>query len=245
MLEKKGVAYWWDGPVEDFLTPDQQAGGRKWRKGTDTIDVWFDSGSSWTMLREIENPSGEAVSTVRPADVCLEGSDQHRGWFQSLLLTAMGSTPLGNIPKAPYRNLITHGFVLDEEGKKMSKSIGNTLSPAIVISGGKVVHSSKYFLIFSMAKVPFVKGLEERAGLWCRCSSTVGSKCRIRNRCSCGTENPCASRRILAQAKKFGSVHLGQFGRCQTHRSNRGNSQRSNESRKLPSQFLVGLQFLQ
>lgn len=91
------------------------------------------------------------------ADVCLEGSDQHRGWFQSLLLTSLGadeqagsaSTKSGegkvaerNV-KAPYGTLITHGMVLDQKGKKMSKSLGNIISPMVVIHGGKVsIHTS-------------------------------------------------------------------------------------------------------
>lgn len=75
------------------------------------------------------------------ADVCLEGSDQHRGWFQSQLLTKVGSHSFNpsnfSYPSSPYRDLITHGMVLDESGKKMSKSLGNIVSPMTVIHGGK------------------------------------------------------------------------------------------------------------
>lgn len=131
----------------------------EWKKGMDTMDVWFDSGSSWSMLEERE-------SEGRPrADVCLEGSDQHRGWFQSLLLTSLGadeqagsaSTKGGegkaavrNV-KAPYGTLITHGMVLDQKGKKMSKSLGNIISPMMVIYGGKVC--------FDALSPPFFLGL--------------------------------------------------------------------------------------
>ncbi len=136
ILDKKGVAYWWTGDVTEFLSngirnSDQVA---EWVKGTDTIDVWFDSGTSWTMLPGFGGDEGH----VTPADACLEGSDQHRGWFQSMLLTAVASRPEGAAFKAPFRNLITHGFVLDEQGRKMSKSIGNILSPSVIVSGGKV-----------------------------------------------------------------------------------------------------------
>ncbi len=95
----------------------------KFRKETDIMDVWFDSGSShravltqWPDLRW-------------PADMYLEGSDQHRGWFQSSLLTAVATTG-----KAPYRSVLTHGFIVDEQGRKMSKSIGNVVAPDKVIN---------------------------------------------------------------------------------------------------------------
>jgi isoleucyl-tRNA synthetase len=105
-LERHGIDYWWTGPDEAFDGV----------RGTDTLDVWFDSGSSWTL-----GP---------PADVYLEGSDQHRGWFQSSLLTHVGTAMA---PKAPYKHLLTHGFINDESGKKMSKSDGNGLSPVDMV----------------------------------------------------------------------------------------------------------------
>ncbi|KAF9239290.1 tRNA synthetases class I-domain-containing protein [Melanogaster broomeanus] len=132
VLEQKGVSHWWDGPVTEFLTPELIAeyGEGEWKKGTDTMDVWFDSGTSWSMLAEIE-------SRKHRADICLEGSDQHRGWFQSQLLTAISaSAEDGKKPASPYGTLITHGMVLDEAGKKMSKSLGNVVSPLTVIHGG-------------------------------------------------------------------------------------------------------------
>lgn len=136
VLDKKGVSHWFDGPVEDFVAPYLQATGHKFTKGSDTIDVWFDSGTSWTMVRDLWNDMPNEAQTDYLADVCLEGSDQHRGWFQSLLLTAVASdTTKGRMP---YKHLITHGFVLDGEGKKMSKSLGNVISPVTIINGGKV-----------------------------------------------------------------------------------------------------------
>lgn len=100
------------------------------------MDVWFDSGSSWSMFEHM--PEAKADGREHLADVCLEGSDQHRGWFQSQLLTAIGSTAAGDETRSPYGALITHGMVLDEKGRKMSKSDGNIVSPVVVVQGGKV-----------------------------------------------------------------------------------------------------------
>jgi isoleucyl-tRNA synthetase len=141
ILEKKGVSHWWTGPVEEFLPTYLKDSGRRFTKGADTIDVWFDSGSSWTMLEALYGGSGSGPSIpnqVPAADVCFEGSDQHRGWFQSLLLTAVGTTNDGQKSAAPFKNLITHGFILDEDGRKMSKSLGNIISPTTIIDGGEV-----------------------------------------------------------------------------------------------------------
>ncbi|KAJ3799765.1 tRNA synthetases class I-domain-containing protein [Lentinula aff. detonsa] len=145
VLEKKGVKHWWEGPVEDFLPPEVKANNAgEWQKSTDTMDVWFDSGTSWSML---DPPSPSEGKSFR-AEVCLEGSDQHRGWFQSQLLTAVGSASemTTNVSEAitgpnenfrsPYGTLITHGMVLDEKGKKMSKSLGNIVSPLTIVLGG-------------------------------------------------------------------------------------------------------------
>lgn len=89
------------------------------------MDVWFDSGTSWSGV--LKNRGGLSY----PADVYLEGSDQHRGWFQSSLLTSVASQG-----KAPFKTVLTHGFVLDEKGLKMSKSLGNVIDPLTVIEGG-------------------------------------------------------------------------------------------------------------
>lgn len=106
-----------------WVTPAQQVRG-KWTRCQETLDVWFDSGCSWTTLEE----QGEAVV----ADLYLEGSDQHRGWFQSSLLTSVATRNL-----APYRTVLTHGFVLDNKGRKMSKSIGNVMDPLLIVRGRK------------------------------------------------------------------------------------------------------------
>lgn len=97
----------------------------KWQKGTDTMDVWFDSGSSWAGVASARQ------ELQYPADLYLEGSDQHRGWFQSSLLTSVAVNDV-----APYKAVLTHGFVLDEKGFKMSKSLGNVIDPMDVIEGG-------------------------------------------------------------------------------------------------------------
>lgn len=150
ILEAKGVAYWWDGSADEFV-PDAlrcELGGGEgvWRKGTDTMDVWFDSGSSWSLLRAAGVRSASAGYAGRCfADVCVEGSDQHRGWFQSLLLTATATSDPSRDAVRPYGTLVTHGMVLDQEGKKMSKSVGNVISPLTVIQGGKVGRTHSEF----------------------------------------------------------------------------------------------------
>ncbi len=126
LILEHGADIWWELDESKLLPKDYSNEANKWVKGTDTMDVWFDSGSSWSgVLRKQENLS-------YPADLYLEGSDQHRGWFQSSLLT---STAVNG--KAPYKKVLTHGFALDEQGRKMSKSVGNVIDPEIIISGGK------------------------------------------------------------------------------------------------------------
>src|SRR6185503_1112452 len=90
----------------------------KYRKLTDTVDVWFDSGTThFTVLRHLDGQK-------YPANIYLEGSDQHRGWFQSSLLTGCAMDG-----RAPYDSLLTHGFTVDGQGRKMSKSLGNVIAP--------------------------------------------------------------------------------------------------------------------
>lgn len=130
--------YWWTGEAAEFVEPAERARaeeqGLKWRKGTDTMDVWFDSGSSWMLLRDEWRVRAQAPY----ADLYLEGTDQHRGWFQSSLLTSVAaSSASSDAAVAPYKMVMTHGMVLDERGRKMSKSLGNVISPLGVIHGGK------------------------------------------------------------------------------------------------------------
>ncbi len=181
LIAEHGSDVWWERNEAGLLPPAWADQADQWRKGTDTMDVWFDSGSSWAGVlgglkaatesggtsagpaagdgalgagaaaagadgeaavaasaaaASVGGPAG-AVSAGDtplnfPADLYLEGSDQHRGWFQSSLLTAVAVTG-----GAPYQRVLTHGFVLDEKGRKMSKSLGNVVDPAVLVEGGK------------------------------------------------------------------------------------------------------------
>jgi len=136
-MERKNLD-WWTSPIEDFVPPwlleEGKTAAETWEKGRDTMDVWFDSGTSWSMLSEMGVGHGAQSGRKFDADLCLEGSDQHRGWFQSQLLTAVASSDEKE-PISPYGGLITHGMVLDEKGKKMSKSLGNIVSPMTILRG--------------------------------------------------------------------------------------------------------------
>ena len=121
-----GSDVWWTMDEAELLPPAYAPEAERWRKGADTMDVWFDSGSSWAAVA-----AGREELTY-PAHLYLEGSDQHRGWFQSSLLTSVAVHG-----HAPYRCVLTHGFTLDEQGRKMSKSLGNVVDPTVVIAGGK------------------------------------------------------------------------------------------------------------
>jgi isoleucyl-tRNA synthetase len=125
IVREKGTDAWWEMSTVDLLPDEHKAKAASLTKGTDTMDVWFDSGSSW-------NGVVKARGLNYPADLYLEGSDQHRGWFQSSLLTSVAANGA-----APYKTILTHGFVLDEKGYKMSKSLGNVVDPRLVIEGGK------------------------------------------------------------------------------------------------------------
>ena len=133
VFDVHGADAWYERPVEEFL-PDGMActacGGTAFERESNILDVWFDSGSSH-----------EAVLPFRkdhrwPADIYLEGSDQHRGWFHSSLLVGVGTRG-----RAPFDQVLTHGFVMDEQGRKMSKSLGNTVAPQDIVkqSGAEVL----------------------------------------------------------------------------------------------------------
>jgi isoleucyl-tRNA synthetase len=126
VFEKYGADAWYERPTEQFIPEGltcPQCGGTTFEKEMNILDVWFDSGSSH-----------EAVLSVRPeltwpADIYLEGSDQHRGWFQSSLLVGLGTRG-----RPPFRLVVTNGFVIDLEGRKMSKSRGDAIEPEAVIA---------------------------------------------------------------------------------------------------------------
>ena len=128
VFAEKGSDAWWELDVAALLPEGQQHLADSYTKGTDTMDVWFDSGTSWAGVAQAR--SNEVGGLRYPCDVYLEGSDQHRGWFQSSLLTSVASQG-----QAPYKTVLTHGFVLDEKGYKMSKSLGNVVDPRLVIEG--------------------------------------------------------------------------------------------------------------
>ena len=142
VFDTYGADAWYERPTEDFIPAGltcPSCGGTAFEREMNILDVWFDSGSSH-----------EAVLSVRPeltwpADIYLEGSDQHRGWFQSSLLVGLGTRG-----RPPFREVLTHGFIVAEDGKKMSKSLGNSIEPQDVIkqSGADIlrlwVSSSDY-----------------------------------------------------------------------------------------------------
>jgi isoleucyl-tRNA synthetase len=123
-VKESGVDAWSDARAQDYLGPDYNAAD--FERITDILDVWFDSGCTHAFVLE----SGKWPALVRhdgsthSADLYLEGSDQHRGWFQSSLLESCGTRG-----QAPYKAVLTHGFTMDAKGFKMSKSLGNTISP--------------------------------------------------------------------------------------------------------------------
>jgi isoleucyl-tRNA synthetase len=133
VFEKYGADAWYERPIEEFIPPGLtclKCGNTTFEREMNILDVWFDSGSSH-----------EAVLSVRPeltwpADTYLEGNDQHRGWFQSSLLVGLGTRG-----RPPFKDVVTHGFIVAEDGKKMSKSLGNSIEPEDVIkqSGADII----------------------------------------------------------------------------------------------------------
>jgi isoleucyl-tRNA synthetase len=125
VFDEYGADAWYERPIEEFIPEGltcPSCGGSTFERERDILDVWFDSGSSH-----------EAVLPFRPelrwpADMYLEGSDQHRGWFQSSLLVGLGTRG-----RPPFREVLTHGFLIDVDGRKMSKSVGNVIAPQTVI----------------------------------------------------------------------------------------------------------------
>ena len=118
-VEEKGIDAWFELETTDLLSAED---AENYVKVTDTLDVWFDSGVTHAAVLD------ERDGLRSPADLYLEGSDQHRGWFQSSLLTSVAAKA-----EAPYKTALTHGFTVDAQGRKMSKSIGNTVSPIEVM----------------------------------------------------------------------------------------------------------------
>lgn len=127
LVEQHGSDIWFMKEAEDILPAGyrcKKCGQSRFTKEKDILDVWFDSGVSHAAVVESDK------RLAWPSDMYLEGSDQHRGWFQSSLLASVGTRG-----RAPYRTVLTHGFVVDGSGKKMSKSIGNVIAPQEIIKG--------------------------------------------------------------------------------------------------------------
>ena len=123
-VEKYGADFWFDSLPEELLPEGTvcQCGGKEFSREDDILDVWFDSGVSHVAVIEKNSELNW------PADLYLEGSDQHRGWFHSSLLESIGTRG-----KEPYKSVLTHGYVVDGKGKKMSKSAGNVIAPQKII----------------------------------------------------------------------------------------------------------------
>ncbi|MDR1777108.1 MAG: isoleucine--tRNA ligase [Desulfovibrio sp.] len=120
-MHPTGCDYWYEADAADIVPADlacPRCGGKNWKRETDILDVWFDSGTSFAAVLE------QRPELRFPADMYLEGSDQHRGWFHSSLLACVGTRDM-----APYKSVLTHGYVVDGEGRKMSKSEGNVIAP--------------------------------------------------------------------------------------------------------------------
>jgi isoleucyl-tRNA synthetase len=125
VFERFGADAWYERDTDEFVPPGlacPKCGGTTFEREMNILDVWFDSGSSHVAVLSVR------PELTWPADMYLEGSDQHRGWFQSSLLVGLGTRG-----RAPYRQVLTHGFLIDMDGRKMSKSIGNTILPQDVI----------------------------------------------------------------------------------------------------------------
>jgi len=120
LVEEKGIQAWYDLEVNELLN---EADSERYVKTLDTLDVWFDSGVSHACVVDARE------ELTGPADLYLEGSDQHRGWFMSSMMTSVAING-----HAPYRQVLTHGFTVDEKGHKMSKSLGNVISPQDIMN---------------------------------------------------------------------------------------------------------------
>ena len=143
IFAKEGTNSWYEKSVDELLPAKYQ--NLNWKKEKDIMDVWFDSGSSFIAV-DIEN-------TKPPFDLYLEGSDQYRGWFNSSLINSVAY-----IGKAPYKAIVSHGFLIDEKGRKMSKSLGNGIDPMVIVNkyGADIlrlwVANSEYFNDISISE---------------------------------------------------------------------------------------------
>ena len=129
IFEKEGCDAWWSYEIKDLLPQSHKHLAQNLSKSKHILDVWFDSGSTWSaVLKNSYQNKNLYDAGEHPADMYLEGSDQHRGWFQSSLLLSCAVSKC-----APYRQILTHGFTFDRNGEKMSKSKGNVIAPSEII----------------------------------------------------------------------------------------------------------------
>ncbi|MFP4399059.1 MAG: isoleucine--tRNA ligase [Desulfonatronovibrio sp.] len=122
---ERGCDYWFEADMQEIVPHGltcPECGSSEWKKEDDILDVWFDSGTSFAAVLE------KRKECAYPADLYLEGTDQHRGWFHSSLLASVGTRG-----QAPYKAVLTHGYVVDKDGRKMSKSLGNVIAPQEII----------------------------------------------------------------------------------------------------------------
>ena len=166
-IEKEGADFWFSDEASSIVPSDfscASCGKNEFEKEKDILDVWFDSGCSFASLLE----KNDALNF--PADLYLEGSDQHRGWFHTSLLIAAGTRRC-----APYKTVLTHGFVVDGEGRKMSKSLGNVVDPLTVIDQ----HGAEILRLW-VASENYQNDVPCSSHLLQRCSETYR---KIRNTC--------------------------------------------------------------
>ena len=129
IFEKQGCDAWWSYEIKDLLPQSHKHLAQNLSKSKHILDVWFDSGSTWSAVLKNHYQTKNAYDAGdHPADMYLEGSDQHRGWFQSSLLLSCAVSKI-----APYKQILTHGFTFDRNGEKMSKSKGNVIAPSEII----------------------------------------------------------------------------------------------------------------
>ena len=129
IFEKQGCDAWWSYEIKDLLPQSHKHLAQNLSKSKHILDVWFDSGSTWSAVLKNHYQTKNAYDAGDyPADMYLEGSDQHRGWFQSSLLLSCAVSKI-----APYKQILTHGFTFDRNGEKMSKSKGNVIAPSEII----------------------------------------------------------------------------------------------------------------
>ncbi|MFN2268088.1 MAG: isoleucine--tRNA ligase [Desulfonatronovibrio sp.] len=122
---ERGCDYWFEADISEVVPAGlvcPECGSEEWKKEDNILDVWFDSGTSFAAVLE------KRKECTYPADMYLEGTDQHRGWFHSSLLASVGTRG-----QAPYKSVLTHGYVVDGDGRKMSKSLGNVIAPQEII----------------------------------------------------------------------------------------------------------------